>query len=115
MTKKTCTQCLNLNTCRLKAIILNPDIITCNYAAEGCIRYKGSWLDKRPKEKILHLLQNNSEVTMQLIHNETGLPIATKRQKQIIWNAVNRLIKQGYNIKKFNAKSKSKEISYSLN
>lgn len=114
MTKKTCTQCLNLNTCRLKAIILNPNISSCNYAQEGCIRYKVKRLHRATKEKILHLLQNNSEVTIQLIHTETGLPIRTKSEKQIIWNAVNRLIKKGYDVKKFNAKSKSKEITYAL-
>jgi len=114
MAKKNCTQCLNLNTCRLKEIILNPNISTCNYAEQGCVRYNGKGLGKRPKERILHLLQTNDVVTMQMISEKANLPICTKAEKQIIWNAVNRLIKKGYTIKKVDVKSKKREITYLL-
>lgn len=114
MAKKTCTQCLNLNTCRLRELILNPDIPTCNYAKEECRRYKDKEKVARPKERILHLLQTNDVVTMQMISEKANLPISTKGDKQIIWNAVNRLIRKGYAIKKVDAKSKKREINYSL-
>lgn len=114
MAKKTCTECLNISTCRLKEIILNPNIPTCNYAKEGCRRYKGKAIIGRPKERILHLLQTNDIVTMQMISEKANLPISTKPEKQIIWNAINRLIKKGYTIKKLDAKSNKREITYLL-
>ena len=37
----TCYECERLNTCQLKKYILAKDVTCSNYAAEGCIKYKG--------------------------------------------------------------------------
>lgn len=41
-----CTECENLNDCRLKEIILSTHIQCCNYAAEGCENYIGNEIAK---------------------------------------------------------------------
>lgn len=121
MIKKTCLICSSLNNCRLKDFILNKEIKTCNYAKEGCVHYRGvgfvhlinkvGKLRSTDKDHILNLLQHNSVVSMATISKKTGLPISNMPQKQIIWNAVNRLIKEGYNIEKF---GKNEEKNYRL-
>lgn len=90
----TCLTCTNLDNCRLKPIILNPSIEKCNYAAEGCVYYHGE-LRGTDKDKVLHILSDKKMITFGELSEKTGLPIATKRQRQIIWNAVNRLIREG--------------------
>ena len=121
MNKKTCLICTTLNTCRLKDFILNKKIKTCNYAKEGCVHYRGvgfvhltnkvSKPKGSDKDRILCLLQHHKNISMATISAQTGLPISNMPQKQIIWNAVNRLIKEGYKIEKF---GKNEAKSYKL-
>ena len=108
-TEVTCLTCTNLDNCRLKTIITNPSIKKCNYAKEGCVRYHGG-LRGTDKDKILFCLQNKEVVNLDYIRNTTGLPIETKPQKQIIWNAINRLIREGYRIEKI----KGNELNYRM-
>ena len=111
---KSCLNCLNIENCRLRHLIRDPKIKKCNYAKEGCVRYKTDGLIGTDKDKILYLLKNHKEVNLELIHEKAKLEIATKKDRQIIWNAINRLIKQGYKIKKFSEKRGSGQIIYSL-
>lgn len=38
-----CTECENLQECKLRDIILSSYINCCNYASEGCEHYKGAY------------------------------------------------------------------------
>ena len=114
MKDKNCYECKNLPNCRLRDIILNPDIKKCNYAKEGCIYYKGDGLSGSAKDKLLTLLKTNDGVTMQLIHEKTGLEIYDTDKRQVIWNAINRLIKDGHNIKKINGKKGFERVIFTL-
>ena len=111
---KSCLNCLNIENCRLRFLIRDPNIETCNYAKEGCIRYKTDGLIGTDKDKILLLLKKYKEIDLELIHEKAKLEIATKNDRQIVWNAINRLIKQGYKINKFSVKRGSGQIIYSL-
>jgi hypothetical protein len=41
-----CTECENLQECKLRDIILSTYIQCCNYAAEGCNNYIGNYIAK---------------------------------------------------------------------
>ena len=111
---KSCLKCLNIENCRLRHLIRDPNIDTCNYAKEGCIHYKTTDLVGTDKDKILFLLKKYKEIDLELIHKKAKLEIGTKKERQIIWNAINRLIKQGYEIEKISEKRGSGKIIYSL-
>ena len=101
---KNCLKCFNIENCRLRHIIRNPNIKSCNYAKEGCIHYKTTDLVGTDKDKILFLLKKYKEIDLELIHKKAKLEIGTKKERQIIWNAISRLIKEGYEITKFSKK-----------
>lgn len=92
---KSCFNCLRLETCRLRDLIKNPNIKTCNYAKEGCIHYRGEVEGKNDKERVLNLLKKNGMCSMSFVMQKIE-----QEEKQVIYNAVNNLIKRGVNIKK---------------
>ena len=109
---KNCLNCLNIENCRLRHLIRNPEIKTCNYAKEGCRWYKGETPRGTDKDMVLAVLRDaNEPVDVKLISLKTGLPIETKSQRQIIWNAINRLIGEGFKIEK---KKTNEGINYKL-
>lgn len=112
-TKKSCLKCSRLQHCRLRDRILDPTIPTCNYAKEGCVHYNGFNKTKSDKDRILDVLKCGEVVTFADIHAKTGMPIADEEDKQLIWNYINRLIKEGHNIEKIKV-PKKRGISYLL-
>ena len=111
---KNCLKCFNIENCRLRHIIRNPNIKSCNYAKEGCVHYKGDELGGTDKDQVLYCLKKKKEVDLDFISQTTGLPIGTKAERQIIWNAIARLIKEGYEITKFSKKRGDGKTIYSL-
>lgn len=94
---RTCLECLALDYCLLRDIIRNPEIKHCDYAREGCKKYKGQKLTGSLNKIILKLLEK-SPCTMAQIGEKTEIPITNSKERQVIHNAINRLKKSGYDI-----------------
>lgn len=112
----SCYDCVKLEECPLRDNILSADVMWCNYAAEGCVKYKGKEPIRYNKERYAEEEKNVAQRLREMFLNGELMTLdkiilagGTRRHCATM---VYHLRKKGYDIKKI---WNGKNYDYQLN
>lgn len=94
----SCLKCEKLHTsCYLRKYILSEEVEVCDYARWGCVKYKGVG-QRKQRGKAIERVKEYLLEQKQSTASEIAEALCIDRQ--VVINAINRLVKQGLQITK---------------